>query len=56
MECKSMVDYEKLNERIQSQAEKAWDTASIEAWLRRMTENGIPKKALNLKDIITHRQ
>ena len=51
-----VVDYKKLNSKIQEQAEKTWDAVSIEAWLRSITANGIPKKVLDAKHIISHKQ
>ena len=50
-----MVDYEKLNEKIRMQAEKVWDTASIEAWLRKITTDGIPKRVLDTRDIVNRK-
>jgi len=39
-----MVDYEKLRERVEKQAEKAWDTKSIEGWFSRIAKEGIASK------------
>jgi len=51
-----MVEYEQLNEKIQKQAEKAWDIASIGTWLRRITANGIPKKTLDREEIANNKE
>ena len=51
-----MVEYKQLNEKIRRQAEKVWDVASIGAWLRGITANGIPKKTLDLKEIANHKE
>ena len=39
-----MVDYEKLREAVEKQAEKAWDTKSIEGWFSRLAKDGIASK------------
>jgi hypothetical protein len=56
MEGNNLVDYDELKKKIQRQADKVWDTASIEAWLRRITANGIPNKTLEAKDIVNRKQ
>jgi C_GCAxxG_C_C family probable redox protein len=51
-----MVDYEELRARVQKQAEKAWDVPAIEAWFKKLTEEGIPKKRLNREEIIAGKE
>jgi C_GCAxxG_C_C family probable redox protein len=51
-----MADYEELRAKAQKQAEKAWDTPAIEAWFKKLTEKGIPKKRLNREEIIANKE
>jgi C_GCAxxG_C_C family probable redox protein len=51
-----MADYEELKAKAQKQAEKAWDVPAIEAWFKKLTEKGIPRKKLNRGDIIANKE
>jgi C_GCAxxG_C_C family probable redox protein len=51
-----MTDYEELRARVQKQAEKAWDVPAIEAWFKKLTEEGIPGKKLNRGEIMDNKQ
>jgi C_GCAxxG_C_C family probable redox protein len=50
-----MADHEELKAKAQKQAEKAWDTPAIEAWFKKLTEKGIPKKRLNREEIMANK-
>ena len=51
-----MADYEALKTRVQELAEKAWDTPAIEAWFKKLTAEGIPKKTLLVDEIIANKE
>lgn len=51
-----MVDYEELRANGQKRAEKAWDTPAIEAWLKKLSKEGISKKKLNREEIVIDKE
>jgi C_GCAxxG_C_C family probable redox protein len=51
-----MADYEALKKRVQGLAERVWDVQAIEARVKKMSIKGIPKKKLNLKEILENKQ
>ena len=50
------MDFVSLRARIEEQAEKVWDTASIEEWFKRLSAEGIPRKEFDRKDIASRKQ
>ena len=51
-----MADDEALKERVQELAEKVWDVPTIENRLKKLTEEGIPRKTLPTDEILAKRQ
>ncbi len=50
-EVRDMVEHEKLKARVKEQAERVWDTRSIEAWFKRLEKEGIPGKVIAPKEV-----
>lgn len=51
-----MADYEALKAMVQELAEKTWDAPAIEAWFKKLTAEGIPKKTLLVDEIIANKE
>jgi C_GCAxxG_C_C family probable redox protein len=51
-----MADYEALKARVQELAERDWDVPDIEARIKKLSAEGIPKKKLNPKEILANKQ
>ena len=51
-----MADYEVLKSRVQELAERAWDVPTIEARVKKLSAEGIPKKKLNPKELLANKQ
>jgi C_GCAxxG_C_C family probable redox protein len=51
-----MTDYEALRKKVDELAERAWDVPAIEARVRRLAAEGIPRKKLDPKEILANRQ
>jgi C_GCAxxG_C_C family probable redox protein len=51
-----MADIEALKARVQELADRTWDVPAIEARVKRMLEEGIPKKELNPKEILANKE
>jgi hypothetical protein len=51
-----MADYEMLRARAQELAERDWDTPAIEAKVRKLVAEGIPKKKLDREEILARKQ
>ena len=51
-----MVEHEKLKARVKEQAEKVWDTKSIEDWFKRMARDGIPSEVVKSKEAVAGKQ
>ena len=49
-------DYEALKARVRELAKGPVDKAAIEAKLRRLSQDGIPRKVLNRDEIVAHKQ
>jgi C_GCAxxG_C_C family probable redox protein len=50
-----MPDYEALKARVQELAERDWDVPAIEARVRKFYEEGIPKKDLDPREIVSNK-
>lgn len=50
-----MADYEALKARVEELAERVWDESAIEARIRRLSAEGIPKKTLNRDEILANK-
>jgi hypothetical protein len=51
-----MADYEALRTRVQELAERVWDVPAIEARIRKLSAEGIPRKTLNRNGILANKQ
>ncbi len=51
-----MADYEALRARVQELAERDWDVPAIEARIRRLSKEGIPKKVLDPKEMLANKE
>ena len=51
-----MADYEALKKRVEELAEKEWDMPAIEARIKKLSKEGIPKKKLEPKEILANRE
>jgi len=51
-----MADYEALKSRVQELAERAWDVPTIEARVKKLSAEGIPKKKLIPKELLANKQ
>jgi C_GCAxxG_C_C family probable redox protein len=51
-----MADYEALQARVQELAERDWDIPAIEARVKRLAAEGIPRKVLDRQEILANKQ
>ena len=51
-----MADYEALKARVQELAERDWDRPALEARVKRLSQEGIPKKKLDPKEILANKE
>ena len=51
-----MADYEALKVRVRELAERVWDVPAIEARYKKLTAEGIPRKTLDLDEILANKQ
>lgn len=51
-----MVDKLALEAKVKEQSEKSWESESIESRFKKLMKEGIPKKKLNIEDIIANKQ
>jgi C_GCAxxG_C_C family probable redox protein len=51
-----MADYEALKKKVDELAERAWDVPAIEARVKKLAGEGIPKKKLNRDEILANKQ
>ena len=51
-----MPDYEALKQKVDELAERVWDVEAIEARVKKMTAEGIPKKKLDPKEMLTNKE
>jgi len=52
----TMVDYEALQAKVQELAERAWDVPALEAKIRRLAAEGIPRKKLDPKEMLANKE
>ena len=50
-----MADYQALGARVQELAERDWDLPAIEARLKRLAAEGIPRKVLDREEMVAHK-
>jgi C_GCAxxG_C_C family probable redox protein len=50
-----MVDYEALKARVQELAERDWDAPALEARVKKLAAEGIPKKKLDPKEMLANK-
>jgi len=51
-----MPDYAALKKKVDELAEREWDTPAIEARIRKLAREGIPKKKLDPKELLANKQ
>ncbi|MEJ2558952.1 MAG: C-GCAxxG-C-C family protein [Anaerolineae bacterium] len=51
-----MADYQALKARVQELAERDWDVPALEARVRKLAAEGIPKKILNRDEILANNE
>jgi C_GCAxxG_C_C family probable redox protein len=51
-----MADYESLKARVQELAEREWDTPALEARVRKLAAEGIPRKTLNRDEMLANKE
>jgi C_GCAxxG_C_C family probable redox protein len=51
-----MADYEALKARVQELAERDWDVPALEARIKKLSAEEIPKKKLDPKEILANKQ
>jgi C_GCAxxG_C_C family probable redox protein len=51
-----MTDYEALKIKVQELAEREWDVPVLEARIRKLTAEGIPKKTLDSKEMVANKE
>ena len=51
-----MADYKALKARVQELAEREWDTPAIEARIKKLAAEGIPKRTLNRDEILANKE
>jgi C_GCAxxG_C_C family probable redox protein len=51
-----MVDYEALKARVQELAERDWDAPALEARVKKLAAEGIPKKKLDPKEMLANKE
>jgi C_GCAxxG_C_C family probable redox protein len=51
-----MPDYAALKKKVDELAEREWDVAAIEARVRKLAKEGVPKKRLNPKELLANKQ
>jgi len=51
-----MPDYPALKKRVDELAERAWDVPAIEARIKKLLAEGIPKKKLDPKEMLANRE
>jgi C_GCAxxG_C_C family probable redox protein len=50
-----MADYQTLRARVQELAGRDWDLPAIEARLKRLAAEGIPRKVLDREEVVAHK-
>ena len=51
-----MADYEALKARVQELAERDWDVPALEARIKKLSAEGIPKKKLDPKEMLANKE
>jgi C_GCAxxG_C_C family probable redox protein len=51
-----MPDYAALKEKVDELAARAWDIPALEARIRKLSKEGIPKKKLNPEEILANKE
>src|SRR4030043_1843423 len=51
-----MADYEALKKRVEELAARDWDEAGLQATIRKLTAEGIPRKTLDRDEILTNKE
>jgi C_GCAxxG_C_C family probable redox protein len=51
-----MADYQALKARVQELAERDWDVPALEARVKKLAAEGIPKKILNRDEILANKE
>jgi len=51
-----MPDYEALKKKVDELAERVWDVPALEAKIKKLSAEGIPKKKLDPKEILANKQ
>jgi hypothetical protein len=51
-----MPDYAALKEKVDELAARAWDIPALEARIRKLSAEGIPKKILNQKEMLANKE
>lgn len=51
-----MPDYEALKLKVQELADRIWDVPALEARIRKLSEEGIPRKKLDPKELLANKQ
>jgi C_GCAxxG_C_C family probable redox protein len=51
-----MADYETLQARVQELAERDWDAPALEARVKKLAADGIPKKTLDRDEILANKE
>jgi C_GCAxxG_C_C family probable redox protein len=51
-----MADYEALKARVQELAERDWDAPALEARIKKLAAEGIPKKKLDPKEMLANKE
>ena len=51
-----MADYEALQARVQELAERDWDVPALEARIKKLSAEGIPKKKLDPKEMLANKE
>jgi len=51
-----MADYGALKARVQELSERAWDVQAIEARIKKLSKEGIPRKRLNRDEVVANKE
>jgi C_GCAxxG_C_C family probable redox protein len=51
-----MADYKALKKKVDEMARREWDMAAIEARVKKFSKEGIPRKKLDAKEILSNRE
>ncbi len=51
-----MADYAALKKKVDEMSRREWDLAAIEARVKKFSEQGIPRKKLDAKEILSNRE